>query len=215
MPDLDFKIAGAEPIPNAVAPTLAFKLHVTQKPPIVEIHSVALRCQLRLEPGRRRYSQQEQERLVDLFGEPHRWGQTVRSMLWTHASLMLPGFDEDLQTDLPIPCTFDFNVTATKYFDALGDGVVPTSFLFNGTIFYAGDHGLQVHQISWEKQANYPFPVSAWKRMMDMYYPNSAWLRLPRDLMQRLAQFRSRCGFTGLEQTLDRLLDESEQPIEP
>jgi hypothetical protein len=132
-------------------------------------------------------------------------------MLWTHTSFIAPGFTDELEIDLPITCSFDFNVTATRYFDALSDGVVPLSFLFSGTIFYAGDEGLQVQQISWEKEANYPFPVSAWKRMMEMYYPNSAWLRMPKDLVDRLARFRSRRGCTGWEQAMERLLSESEQ----
>ena len=35
----------------------------------------------------------EQERLLDLFDEPSRWGQTLRPMLWTHASVVVPPFN--------------------------------------------------------------------------------------------------------------------------
>jgi hypothetical protein len=219
MPDLDFKIEGAEPVPYAAAPTLAFKLRMTQKRGAgepISIHSVALRCQIRLEPGRRRYSPKEQEGLSDLFGEPHRWGQTVRSMLWAHTSIVAPPFDDELLVDLPVPCTFDFNITAAKYFDALDDGLVPLSFLFSGTIFYAGEHGgLQVEQISWEKEAGYALPVAVWKRMMEMYYPNSAWLCLRKDVFDRLARYKSQRGLPGWEQALESLLDETQEQTVP
>ena len=101
------------------------------------IHSVALRCQIQLEVTRRQYSAEDQEQLRDLFGETERWGQTLKTMLWTHASVVAPAFQDTTVVDVPVPCTFDFNVAATKYFHGLGDGDVPLNFLFSGTVFYA------------------------------------------------------------------------------
>lgn len=220
MPDLDFKVEGVEPVAYAAAPTLAFKLRVTQTVipgiPLAPIHSVMLRCQMRIEPGRRRYSPDEQARLVELFGEPHRWGQTLRSMLWTHASIALPAFTDSVSADLPVPCSFDFNVAQTKYFDALQDGQVPLSFLFSGTIFYADEEdALQVTQISWEKEATFNLPVAVWKRMMDMYYPNSAWLCLRKDVFDRLNRFKTHGHVASWEQALEALLDASEEQVSP
>ena len=37
-------------------------------------------------------------------------------MLWTHASVVVPRFTGSVLADIPVPCTFDFNVAATKYF---------------------------------------------------------------------------------------------------
>ena len=105
------------------------------------VHSVALRCQIQLEVTRRQYSAEDQEQLRDLFGEPERWGQTLKTMLWTHASVVAPAFQDSAVVDLPVPCTFDFNVAATKYFHGLADGDVPLSFLFSGTVFYADGDG--------------------------------------------------------------------------
>ena len=63
--------------------------------------------------------------------------------------------------ELPVPCTFDFNVAATKYFAGLEDGEVPLPMLYSGTVFYeAADGALQVSQISWAKEAKYRLPVS-------------------------------------------------------
>lgn len=220
MPDLNFHIEGVEAVPYAAAPMLAFKLRVEQTPqqgePPAAIHSVILRSQVRLEPARRRYTVDEQSGLNDLFGEPHRWGQTVRSMLWTNAAVSVPPFTDQIQVDLPVPCTWDFNVAATKYFDALCDGEVPLSFLFSGTIFYAAeDQSLQVAQISWEKEATFRMPVHVWRKMMEYYYPNIAWLGLQRDVFDRLEQFKSRCVLTSSEQAIEMLLDQAEAAAAP
>jgi hypothetical protein len=215
MPELDFHIDGVEPVPYAASPQLAFKLRVTQatrgtQPP-APIHSVLLRCQVRLEPARRRYQPDEQEKLLELFGEPHRWGQTVRSMLWTHTSASVPPFTDQARIDLIVPCTYDFNVAATKYFAALDDGEVPLSFLFSGTIFYASeDEVLQVEQISWEKEAGFRLPVRVWRQMMDIYYPNTAWLCLRQDIFDRLNRYQRERGYASWEQAVETLLEGAE-----
>ncbi len=85
MPDLNFSVEGAAPIPFAAAPTLAFKLRITNADPAEHIQNILLSCQIQIESTRRRYTPEEKGRLLDLFGEPARWTQTLRAMLWTHA----------------------------------------------------------------------------------------------------------------------------------
>jgi hypothetical protein len=212
VPDLNFTVDRAEPVLYSASPLLIFKLRIEAEDDATSIPAVALRCQIRIEPTRRRYTPPAQERLLDLFGEPERWGQTLRSMLWTHTSLVVPQFTGSTVVDLPVPCTFDFNVAATKYFYALEDGEVPLCLLFSGTIFYVNDEGfLQVSQISWEKEANYRLPVQVWEEMMAHYYPNSAWLCLNQDVFDRLYQYKSHRGLPSWEQALTTLLDASEE----
>jgi len=209
VPELNFQVEGALAVPFAAAPLLAIKLRIVNENAAEPIHTIALRCQIQIEATRRRYNAQEQERLLDLYGEPERWGQTLRTMLWTHTSVVVPPFTSSTLVDLPVPCTFDFNVAATKYFAGLEDGEVPLSLLFSGTIFYEADDGaLQVGQISWEKEARYRLPVRVWKEMMDFYYPNSAWLYLRRDVFERFYQYKMRCGLPTWEQALESLLNE-------
>ena len=122
-----------------------------------------------------------------MFGPPDRWGKTMRSMLWTHAHAIVPAFTGGTTVDLAVPCSFDFNVAATKYFAALEEGEIPLCFLFSGTVFYQAEDGrLQVAPISLDKQADFRLPVAVWKQMMDHYYPHSAWLCLDRDVFDRL-----------------------------
>jgi Family of unknown function (DUF6084) len=213
MPDLDFQVQSAEPVLHAAAPLLHFKLRLAQHNP-VPIHTVALRCQIRIEPARRRYAPGEQEPLLDLFGTPDRWGQTLSPMLWTHTSLLVPSFTSELVTDLPVPCSYDFNVAATKYFYALEQGEVPLCLLFSGTIFYqAADGRLQVAQIPWDKEANFRLPVQVWKDLMHHYYADSAWLQLRRDAFNRLYHYKRQHALPTWEQALERLLDAADVEV--
>jgi hypothetical protein len=205
-PDINFNIEDAEPVRFGASPQIDFKLRISNDSGVV-IQSVLLKCQIDLEVSRRHYSAAEQQHLADLFGEPSRWGETLRRMLWANTNVIVPSFEEIILLDVLVPCTFDFNIGATKYFAGL-QGDIPLSFYFSGTIFYSGRNGsLQAGQISWEKEAFYRMPVRIWQDMMDAYYPNTAWLCLQRDAFDRLVAYKTRHGIPTFEQTLMRLME--------
>lgn len=207
MPDLSFQVEGAEPTPYAASPLLSLKLRITNSQVEEAIHSITLRCQIQIEATRRRYDTQDHERLLDLFGEPERWSRTIRSTLWTFTNVTVPPFTGTTLVNLPVPCTYDFNVAATKYFYALDDGEVPLLLLFSGTVFYEAEDGaLQVSQIPWNLEAPFRLPVQVWKEMMEHYYPNSVWLSLHKDAFDRLYRYKARHGLPTWEQVLDNLL---------
>jgi hypothetical protein len=207
MPDLSFKVEDAVVVPYAVAPTLALKLRIANAIAGETVHTVAVRCQIQIEVTRRRYTSDEQARMRDLFGEPDRWSQTLRSLLWTHVSIVVPSFQDSTLADLPIHCTFDFNVAATKYFEGLTDGQIPLHLMFSGTVFYADSEDiLQVAPISWEQEARFKLPVKVWRDMMDSYYPNNVWLNLRRDVFERLYQYKTQRGIPTWEQALESVL---------
>jgi len=208
MPELQFQIESAESVPFAAVPMLAFRLRVENSPRGEAIHSVALRAQIQIETPKRRYSAAEQARLLDLFGEPERWGQTLRPKLWTHADATVPAFTDSIAVDLRVPCSFDFNLAATKYFYGLSDGDIPLNFLFSGSCFYAGATGsLEVAPIPWSKESRFRLPVSVWREMMQHYYPNSAWLRIRQDVFDRLHQYKMQAGIATWEEALQSLLE--------
>ena len=216
MPDLRFAIVSAEPVQNAATPLMAFKLQLTNVPAEEIVHTAALRAQIQVEVTRRKYDLNEQARLQDLFGEPDRWGQTLRNMLWTHTSMVVPRFMGSTMVDLQVPCTFDFNVAATKYFHGVTSGDLPLCFQFSGTVFYQGnDQTLQVAPISWDKEAKYRLPVKVWKELMDVYYPNSAWLALQRDTFERLYQYKVREGIPTWEEAIERALNALTEMVRP
>ena len=207
MPDLSFHIEGAEALAYAAVPAIALKLHITSAPKEQAVHTIVLRCQVQIDPAKRRYSSPEQTRLHDLYGEPSRWAKTVRPLHWMNATVTVPGFTGDTIVDLELPCSFDFNIAATKYFHALETGDVPITVMFSGTVFYAEDDGrLQVTQIPWDREASYRMAVEVWKQMMDAHYPNSAWLCLQRDAFEKLFDYKVRNGIPTFEHALEELL---------
>jgi hypothetical protein len=214
MPDLDFRVESVAPVPYAAAPSLSFQLRVANKNRETVIHSMALRAQIQIEVARRNYTVQEQARLSDLFGEPSRWGQTLKTMLWTHVAVSVPSFQGETTVAIPVPCTFDFNVGTTKYFHGLNEGDLPLNFLFSGTLFYHGENGdLQVAPISWEKEAKFRLPLKIWKQMIDEYYPNTAWLCLRRDAFERLYEYKVRNGIPTWEEVIERLFQNADEPV--
>lgn len=214
MPDLDFSITGAGPDLYAAVPTLLFTLRLTNAVAEERIESIVLRTQIRLEVTRRQYDSHAEGRLLELFGEPKRWGDTLHTLLWTHITTAVPGFAGSAEVTLPVPCTYDFEVAAAKYFHALEDGEIPLLFLFSGSIFYASEEGaLQVSQVPWEKEATFRLPVATWRELMDRYFPGSTWLRLSREAFDRLYAYRVGRAHPTWEAALDELLDAREARI--
>jgi hypothetical protein len=211
---ITFSIESAEAVPFAAQPTIAFRVRMRRLPGGPEVKNIALRAQIMIEAARRHYEPAERAALRDLFGEPDRWSQTLRSLLWTQASVTVASFEDSTSVDLLVPCTFDFNVAATKFFHGVQKDEVPLCFQFSGTIFYLGSNGvMQIEQIGWDQEAQYRLPVNIWQQMMDHYYPNSAWLRLPRDVFDRLQEYKTLNGIGSWEEAIERLLVCATEPV--
>lgn len=214
MSALTFRVLGVRPERHAATPTLLFRLGLETTPREV-IHCVALRCQIRIEPQRRRYSNAEQGRLLELFGEVPRWGDTLRPFLWSNASVMVPGFDGATEIDLPVPCSYDLEIAGAKYLHGLDDGAdagdVPLAFLFSGSIFGRGPGGISVTQVSWSKDVAFRMPASTWRELMDLYFPNGGWLRLSRETLDALCAFKAKHALASWDQVLEALLREAEE----
>jgi hypothetical protein len=227
MTGLAFTVLDAAPEPYGAAPMLLFRIRASESTGET-VHAIALRAQLMIEPQRRRYDDAERDGLTDLFGTPDRWRTTLKPFLWAHASTMVRGFTGDIEFDLPVPCTYDFEVAAAKYLHSLGDGDVPLTLLFSGTVFTRGGlappayppvppetrgaTGFAVEQVPWHLEAGYRLPVRVWRAVMDIYFPGGGWIRLDRDTLDSLARYRSARGLTSWEQTLAELLPAEVRP---
>src|ERR1700721_2599198 len=146
---LTFTVLDVAPEPYAAAPALAARSRVWA-PGDEPVDAIALRCQVRIEPLRRGYSDDEAAALTDLFGPRERWATTQRTFLWQHCAAMVPAFLGATEITLPLECTYDFEVAAAKYLHALSDGALPLQFLFSGTIFTPGQRGFSVQHVSWD-----------------------------------------------------------------
>jgi hypothetical protein len=208
-PALSFVVEGAQAVRYAAVPTLRFALRVDSG--AAAIRSIMLNVQLRIAANERGYDAAEQQSLGELFGTPDRWATTLRGLLWTHATLVIPPFQGQTVVDLDVPCTYDFEVTAAKYLAALGDGEVPLELLFSGTVFHRDDSGrLSVSRISWDREAPYRMPVAVWRQTMDYHFADAAWLRVERETFDRLADYKSRHTLVSWEAALGALLDRAE-----
>lgn len=213
MLDLNFRIEGAEVLAYAAAPSLAFKLRVENRGG-EPIRSVMLRTQIQIIPSQRHYSKAEQDRLYELFGPPAHWGTSQKTMLWANTVELLRGFSDSTVVDLPVSCTYDFEVATSKYFHGLEDGEVPLEFLFSGSVFYDGATGLQVEQIPWDREAKYRLPIRLWKEMMEQYFPNSAWLRVHQEVFAQLYAYKARWGLANWDMALERLLNAAREDVQ-
>lgn len=205
MTQLAFTVVDVTPQQYAAAPLLDARLRIEEATGVA-IHAIALRCQVRIEPHRRRYSDAEAEGLQDLFGPRERWSTTVRSFLWMHTSVMVPAFTGSCEIDLPLPCTYDFEVAAAKYLHALAADGVPLEFLFSGTVFAKGENSFSVAQVPWDRHASYDMPVTVWRDLLHLHFPNSGWIRLENATISALAKYKSDRGLISLDDAVTHLL---------
>lgn len=209
--ELSFTVVDVAPEPYTVTPVLTARIGVaanTDDP----VHAVALRCQVRIEPLRRSYSDDEAAGLSDLFGPRERWASTQRTFLWQHCTAMVPGFAGHTTVGLQLACTYDFEVAAAKYLHALRDGTLPLQFLFSGTIFVKSDRGFSVQQVSWDCEDRYDMPVAVWQDLIAQHYPNTGWVRLSHDTIAALSHYKSAHGMLDLDHAVTTLIvDASER----
>jgi hypothetical protein len=208
IPDLSFEVAGVAAERYSAAPTLNFALRIERAGGGL-VRSILLDTQIQIAARRRPYGEAEQAWLIELFGTPDRWGTTLRTLLWTRTTLVVPPFTDSVLINLPIACSYDLEVNASSYLSGLQDGDVPLEFLFSGSVFYTGPEGmLQTARISWDREAEYRLPVSVWREAMDRHFPGSAWVRLGRPAFDLLRAYKAEHGLRTLEDAVERLIGE-------
>lgn len=212
MTGLSFHVLDIAAEPYALTPILAARVAVSA-PGDEPVHAIALRCQIRIDPLRRGYGDEEAAGLLDLFGPRERWVTSQHTFLWQHTTAMVPGFSGVTEVALPLECTYDFEVTAAKYLHALRDGAVPLQFLFSGTVFTSGQRGFSVQQVPWDCEDHYDMPVPVWGELIAQHYPGSGWVRLAHDTVGALAAYKSARGLLNLDDAVTELLSQARQEV--
>ncbi len=203
MSDITFDVVDAQAKHYAASPTIAFRLRVTASAPI---DAMVLRTQLRIEPQWRTYDQEEQTLLGDLFGTPDRWHATLRTFAWADVSLVVPGFDGETEAEVAVPCTYDFDQAATRFFDVVHSGAIPIRFLFSGAIFRTGGSGFSTERVAWSSECAYRMPVTVWREAMRACYGDDALIRINLDTLEKLRRYRALSGAANWDQVLERLM---------
>jgi hypothetical protein len=205
---VSFEVLGARVEAYAAVPTMVLRLRVVAGT-AERVHAIVLRCQIMIEPQRRTYDGDEERRLTELFGDTPRWGDTLRPFLWTNVGTTVPGFAGSTEIDLPITCTYDFEVAAAKYMHSLADGEIPILLLFSGTVFGRSESGLSAAPVSWSEEAAYRLPIRLWRDMMDLYFPGTGWVRLRRETLDALLRFKTDRGLLTWDEAVEHLLKQA------
>jgi hypothetical protein len=209
MIDLEITCVDVRPDLYAAAPTMVFRLRLTEAT-AVRVHAIALRCQIRIEPARRRYDPGEAERLLELFGETPQWGESLKPMQFAAAGVMVPSFTGSTEVDVPVACTYDFEVASAKYFHGLRGGEVPMLLLFSGTAFRrTADGRFEVQQVPWSLESRYRVPVTVWRELMDRFFPGSGWIRLRADTLDALQRYKAGRALPTWEDAFAALLKQA------
>lgn len=193
----------------ALSPTLQATLSMRAEPSET-IHALLLQCQVRVEPGRRSYDDNEAALLLDLFGERTRWADTVKPFRLASVPIAVAAFTGETETTLTVPLSFDLEVAAGKYFAALGNGEVPLLLLFSGTAFTVTDGRFRAEPVPWTLEAQWRLPVSVWRDVMDLHFPDQGWVRVDRRTLQALTRFRSLRACTSWDETIAELIAAAE-----
>jgi hypothetical protein len=204
--DPAFRVLDLEAVAHAATPTLRFHLHVDD-PLGREVHTIALTTQIQIDPGRRTYDDETREKLVELFGAPERWAATTQSFPWATVSALVPGFTGATSFAVDVPCTYDLELAASKYFYSLPDGHVPLSFHLNGMVLYRGEADrLQVAQVPWACTTRWDMPVEAYKQAMAHFYPGGGWVRVHTGTLDALAARKAQLGLHSYDDVIAELL---------
>jgi hypothetical protein len=209
-PDVSFEVLAAGSLERTAAPTLSFSARISD-PSGIEVYTVALSVMFTIEPGKRSYDPEARERLAELFGEPERWASTTGAFRWAQVDVLVPSFNGEAVFEIQVPCTYDHEIAATKYFAGLRDGVVPLQLHFNGTLFYRGEGGqLQMMMLPWDLSVRHDLPIETWGEMIDRHYPEGTWIRLEKETLDRLRRLKTGGGMATYDRVVADLLDSGE-----
>jgi hypothetical protein len=206
LPEPELWVFEVAAVAHAAAPTLTFRMRVRDRSEL-DVYTIALTAQIQLEPIQRSHDDETRARLYEVFGDPERWGDTARSVLWTKRDVLVPSFTGATAFELQVPCSTDLELATTRYLQAVPDGSVPLSFHFSGSIFYRGPQGrLRLTQVPWHLEAQFRLPVATWREAVG---DRGGLARLGADTFDELRQYCEQQGLPTLDAAVTALLAEA------
>jgi hypothetical protein len=163
-----------------------------------------------IDPAKRGYDDETRARLAELFGPPASWTPSTSGLVWAQVATGVPGFAGSTTFAIEVPCTYDLEVAAAKYFYAIPDGEVPLSFHFSGNVFFTASSGaLQVVPVAWSNTATFRMPIAVWRAMIAEHYPGGGWIRIDHETLAALQDRRSARGLPSFDACVAELLREA------
>jgi hypothetical protein len=204
MPDPEFWVLDADAVSHAAAPTLAFRLRIKDRSER-DIYTVALTVLIQLEAIQRAHTDEVRDRLRDVFGDPERWGDTARQVMWAKHDVLVPSFKGSTTFELQVPCNSDLELATARWFEAVSDGVAPLAFHFSGSVFYKGDADrMQLTRVPWHATAQFRLPVEVWRKAVG---DNGGVVRVSGDTFEALRRRRLDRGLHSLDAAVADLLE--------
>ena len=188
MIDLAFRIDDVVVDRYAAAPQLTARIQIDERSG-AQVHAIALRCQINIEPQRRAYQPGDRRPDRPIRG-PGALVADPQAVPWMQCTPWCKASSAPRLIELPMPVTYDLEVTASKYLHQLDGEEVPLRFMFSGTCFTRGETGFGVEQVPWHLEDAYRMPVAVWRACMDLHFPGTGWLRLDRDTLAALTPTR-------------------------
>ena len=137
--DVDFAVEGAGTLAHAAVPTLRFGLRIRadgERP----IRSILLDVQLQIAARAALLRRRREGAPAGAVRRARPLGHDAADAAVDRASARTSrGSPARPWSTCTCPCTYDFEVTAAKYLQALDGGEVPLEFLFSGTVFYMSE----------------------------------------------------------------------------
>jgi hypothetical protein len=207
-PDPDFEVLSARAVERSAAPTVSFRVKVSDAS-ARPVFTIALTAVITVEPSKRPYDPASRERLVELFGEPERWASTTTNFRWAQTEALVPAFEGSTEFELSVPCTYDLELAAAKYFHGLSDGAAPLRFHFNGTVFYESEDGrMQIVQVPWDRSPRFQMPIEVWRQTIDAAYPYRAWVPVHTETLEQLERLKAAAGLPTFDAAVRGLLEQ-------
>src|SRR5690606_30640208 len=143
-------------------------------------------------------------------GESTLWSVSMKLMQYAWVVVVVPRVTGATEIDVPVPCTYDFEVGAAKYVHALSGGEIPMLVLFSGTIFRRTDDGrFEVQQVPWSLESRLRVPVGVWREPMERLFPGEGWIRRRGDALYAGARFKARRALPTWEDAFAVLLEQA------
>jgi Family of unknown function (DUF6084) len=203
IPDPEFWVLDADVLPYAAAPTIVFRLRIKDGS-AREVYTVALSALIQLEAIQRAHDDDTRDRLRDVFGDPERWGDTARAVLWAKQDVLVPSFTGATTFDLQVPCNADLELATARWFEAVEDGVAPLAFHFTGSVLYRGEEDrMQLTRVPWHATAQFRLPVEIWRKAVG----GGGVVRVSRDTFDALQRRRLEHGLHSLDAAVADLLE--------